>query len=173
MKKIIILIILFILSTQLIFSSKVVDHNTENERISVYSPEKINIYEPVPIKIQIHEKDYLTALKEIRISVGCHISFYQEIGHDRFKLEEIDENVYKYPEGEDELEFYVTPFKKGQLSMNKNGLSHCSIQLLHDNDELRRIHGFGENTYRDMNGQTNIYYDFYDYDFGSNLFTNW
>ncbi|MFW6220614.1 MAG: hypothetical protein ACOC3X_02970 [Nanoarchaeota archaeon] len=147
------------------FASKIIDYST-NDKYSVYSTEKINIYEPVPITVQINDKDYLTALTEIKISLGCNILFYKKIGHEKFQLEEVDENTYKYPEGEKKLEFYVTPIMKGKLSMNKDGLTQCVIQLLHDNDELRRIHGFGENTYKDMKGHTRIYYDFYDYDFG-------
>lgn len=155
-------------------SAELIDYQ-DDERYSVYAPEKINVFEPVPVIIKIHDEDYLYALEEVRLS-RCLLPLGQFFGLEDFSYEGISLNSqtpvgvnFQWPEGEEKIEFEVSMPFGGSMSYTKSdyrqGLS-CSVRLAHNIDKLRDKMNLGDNVMIDMRGSTSLSFDFYDFDFG-------
>ena len=153
-----------------IVSASVIDYSHRPHLYSVYAPETINIFEPFMVRIEVHDREYRKTVEGIGFGAPnrCGPSFFQRIGFEEYPLEKMEGEEYKYvfPKGTNEFEFYVSALNHGHTAP-QDGRSHtCSIHLVHDIEEARRMRNVPEGVGLDLNNYPNIQLERYPFDFG-------
>lgn len=153
------------------YVSAVKDFSHRPHLYSVYAPEKINIFEPFMVRIEINDEEYRKTVEGIRFGNPdrCGPSFLQRIGFEEYPLEKMEGEEYKYvfPKDTNEIEFYVSALNNGHTSVHQEGSLHtCSINLVHDIEKARRMRNVPDGVGLDLNNYPSIRLERYAFDFG-------
>ena len=169
--KFFILTIFILFFSQNIIASNVIDYNTRSDTFSLYSLERVNIFEPIPFRLEIHDKQFKESVTNVKIAFPdyCGPNFFQLLEKEPFPFEIRDDGMYirELPKDSDVLEFELVVLNKGFLYTSGEGkTSTCAISLEHDYDIARRGKNIEDHVYLDMRSDLNFQFQYYDYDFG-------
>lgn len=164
------ILLLVIMSANFVLGN-VIDQSHRPHLYSLYTPEKVNVFEPFLVKVVIHDRDYRRTVEGVGFGFPdyCGPTFFERIGVTKFSLENMEgeEFEYKFPPRANELEFYVSVLNNGFITTTQDRkLRTCAIHLVHDVEEARRRHNTPDGVGLDLNNYLNFQLEHYPFDFG-------
>lgn len=149
------IILLFISSIVMANEGHVMAKGEPISPITIYYPDKMNVFEPFKITIDFHNKEYRNKINSIYIG-NCNTPFEEIMGFTESKTKLIGRNEYQY-EGEEEIIIDVTLIQDGELTASSDVYNNwflypCDISFKNKDSETE--------------GSIGLSVDFYPFEFG-------